>query len=174
MHQAGLTPEQYEQEDYHSVKGMLVLAQAAGIRLEQENLDGKPFLSAFLRDPVSDFLDELLTQRGNEQITRRFLALLEHYVHRWWLVRLLEHWQRPECSETVAERVDRALEVLHSAQVISALLEVLKEEVSANAAKWEATENRRWRKYDSSALINEAFCSPFQCWEVTGKASLAS
>jgi HEAT repeat protein len=150
LHRAGLTPERYEQEDYNAVEIMFALAQAAGIHLEQENLDGKPLLSSFLRNPVSDFLDELFTQGGNEQTTNRFLALLEHHDHRGGLFRLLEHWQKPECSETVAKRIDRALEALHSVQIIEALLEILKKEQSENPSKWGAAETRRWQNYDGS------------------------
>ncbi|HEY7419850.1 MAG TPA: DUF6461 domain-containing protein, partial [Ktedonobacteraceae bacterium] len=150
LHQVGLTPDQDELEDDNPAAIMLALAQAAGVRLEQEDLDGKPLLSAFLRNPVSDFLDELLTQGSNEQTNRRFLALLEHPNHRWWLFRLLEYWQRPGCSEMVEERVDCALEALHSVQIVEALLAVLKEEQAANPEKWEAAENRRWQQYDGS------------------------
>ncbi|HLI69731.1 MAG TPA: DUF6461 domain-containing protein [Ktedonobacteraceae bacterium] len=154
LRQAGITPESVEdeEEDYDFVGAMFALAQAVGVRLERETLEGKPLLSAFLRNPVADFLGDLFTQGGDEQTVNRLLALLAYPSHRAHLFDLMSRWQQPECPEAVAKRVDRVLEVLLPMQAGKALLEVLKEEQSVDSPKWDAmtATRRRWRQYDGS------------------------
>jgi hypothetical protein len=55
---------------------MFALAEAAGVSLDRESLVEKPLLTSCIRNPLSDFVGDLLTRGGDEQTASRLFALL--------------------------------------------------------------------------------------------------
>lgn len=142
LRKAGITRKRVEkenEEDYFDfVEGMFALAEAAGVSLDQESLIEKPLLTSFIRNPLSDFVGDLLTHGGDEQTTSRLFALLSDkwgYARR--LLHILKSGQQKErqphirddrpLMEHLRAMTDGILRALLSVQITPALLKALDE-----------------------------------------------
>mgnify|MGYP002402604232 CR=1 FL=1 len=142
LHQAGITRERGEEDDeedsYDFVEGMFVLAEAARVSLDRESLVEKPLLTSCIRNPLSDFVGDLLTRGGDEQTASRLLALLGDrwgYANR--LLHILKSGQQKErqphihdhrpLMERLRTITDGVLRALLSVQITPVLLKALDE-----------------------------------------------
>lgn len=140
LHQAGITREGVEEEDeedfYDFVEGMFALAEAAGVSLDRESLVEKPLLTSFIRNPLSDFVGDLLTRGGDERTASRLFALLDDkwgYASR--LLHILKSGQQRERQPHIQDHrplmarlrtiTDGVLRTLLSVQITPALLKAL-------------------------------------------------
>lgn len=142
LRKAGITQERIEEDNeegyYDFVEGMFALAEAAGVSLDQESLAEKPLLTSFIRNPLSDFVGDLLTHGGDEQTASRLFALLgDKWRYARQLLQILKSGQqkvrqphirddRPlmERRRTMTDGILRALLSVH---ITPALLEALDE-----------------------------------------------
>jgi HEAT repeat protein len=149
LHQAGITRETIEEAFDDFEDGMFALAKAAGVRLDRASIAEKPLLISVIKNPVSEFVADLLDRGADEQTADRLLAILrdrtggygyQEYPHQgcgWNLLALLHHAlpdkrrpfhpDRPHLKRLHA-RAEDCLRALLSAQVMPALLKALDEE----------------------------------------------
>lgn len=140
LRRAGITRKRVEkenEEDYFDfVEGMFALAEAAGVSLDQESLTEKPLLTSFIRNPLSDFVGDLLTHGGDEQTASRLFALLgDKWRYARQLLQILKNGQQKERQphirddrpliEHLSAMTDGILRALLSVQITPALLEAL-------------------------------------------------
>ncbi len=140
LHQAGITRERGEEDDeedsYDFVEGMFALAEAAGVSLDRESLVEKPLLTSFIRNPLSDFVGDLLTRGGNERTASRLFAILgDKWGDARRLLQILKSGQQRERQPHIQDHrplmerlrtiTDGVLRTLLSVQIIPALLKAL-------------------------------------------------
>ncbi len=78
LSQAGIPQHFDEDEDYDAEEIMLLLAEAAGVRMDHASIAEKPLLTSVIKNPVSDFVADLLDHGADEQAADRLLALLRN------------------------------------------------------------------------------------------------
>lgn len=137
LHQAGITREGIEEEDsYDFVEGMFTLAEAAGVSLDRESLVEKPLLTSFIRNPLSDFVGDLLTRGGDERTASRLFALLgDKWGYASRLLHILKSGQQRERQPHIQDHrplmerlrtiTDGVLRTLLSVQITPTLLKAL-------------------------------------------------
>lgn len=142
LRQARITQKEDAQDNgetysYDFVAAMFALAEAAGVSLDQAALLERPLLTSYVRNPLSDFVDDVLARGGDEHTVDRLFALLaDRWGHAPRLLHILKQGQRmgilpqrkdrrPLLTERMRIISDGVLQALISSQAIPALLDAL-------------------------------------------------
>ncbi|GHP00536.1 hypothetical protein KSF_105830 [Reticulibacter mediterranei] len=137
LRRAGFSDAPTENDDYDSLQIMSALAEAAGVRLTKEAIADSPLLSTFLKNPFSDFVEDVLSLGADEQTANRLLDLLNSWEHRERILNFFndglqrerfprshdldQRWQK----EYLGPMVVKILTALQSVQITLPLLSAL-------------------------------------------------